>query len=274
MKILEKILPETKTPEKRLVSAPEARTPDHLGGYMPIISEESDQRSSRDGLGNWRSVTDPTPLDRRVQKRKEKQLEDKTIRMVPVSSPAAVAPLKVRKSGSSADNDIGTPTQRPHSRSSHGHVEKNRGPEPLTTLEAIDEDPLSEMPAAVRKKKSGWFGLARKTPELDAVTSRSNTPSTALDFNERISKRSSIVLNKLQNEKPMPMEPPTSAVSSEFPIRKKRFGGGKNGFSKWLGRKGIDSKNEEGDTTGKLKPISSLFIATILITLPQSTPPW
>jgi serine/threonine-protein kinase HSL1 (negative regulator of Swe1 kinase) len=274
MKILEKILPKTKTPEKRLVSAPEARTPDHLGGYMPIISEESDQRSSRDGLGNWRSVTDPTPLDRRVQKRKEKQLEDKTIRMVPVSSPAAVAPLKVRKSGSSADNDIGTPTQRPHSRSSHGHVEKNRGPEPLTTLEAIDEDPLSEMPAAVRKKKSGWFGLARKTPELDAVTSRSNTPSTALDFNERISKRSSIVLNKLQNEKPMPMEPPTSAVSSEFPIRKKRFGGGKNGFSKWLGRKGIDSKNEEGDTTGKLKPISSLFIATILITLPQSTPPW
>ena len=241
---------------------------------MPIISEESDQRSSRDGLGNWRSVTDPTPLDRRVQKRKEKQLEDKTIRMVPVSSPAAVAPLKVRKSGSSADNDIGTPTQRPHSRSSHGHVEKNRGPEPLTTLEAIDEDPLSEMPAAVRKKKSGWFGLARKTPELDAVTSRSNTPSTALDFNERISKRSSIVLNKLQNERSLPIEPPTSAVSSEFPIRKKRFGGGKNGLSKWLGRKGIDSRTDEGDTTGKSNPISSLLVATILIASPQSTPPW
>jgi serine/threonine-protein kinase HSL1 (negative regulator of Swe1 kinase) len=276
MKILEKILPETRTPEKRLVSAPEARTPDHLGGYMPIISEESDQRSSRDGhgLGNWRSVTDPTPLDRRVQKRKEKQLQDKTIRMVPASSPAAVAPLNVRKSGSSVDNDIGTPSQRPHTRFSHGHGEKNRGPEPLATLDAIDEDPVSEMPTAVRKKKSGWFGLARKTPELDAVPSRPNTPSTALDFNERISKRSSIVLNKLQHEKPLPMEPPTSAVSSEFPMRKKRFGGGKHGFSKWLGRKGADSKNEEGDTTGKSKSISSLLIETILIALPQSTPPW
>jgi serine/threonine-protein kinase HSL1 (negative regulator of Swe1 kinase) len=260
MKILEKILPETKTPEKRLVSAPEARTPDHLGGYMPIISEESDQRSSRDGLGNWRSVTDPTPLDRRVKKRKEKQPEDRTIRMVPASSPAAVAPLNVRKSGGSIANDIGTPTQRPHTRSSHGHVEKGRGPEPLTTLEAIYEDPTSEMPPAVRKK-SGWFGLARKTPELDAVTARPNTPSTALDFNERISKRSSIVLNKLQNEKPLPVEPPTSAVSSEFPIRKKRFGGDKNGLSKWLGRKGIDNKNEEGDTTGKSNPISSLLVA-------------
>jgi serine/threonine-protein kinase HSL1 (negative regulator of Swe1 kinase) len=274
MKILEKILPETKTPEKRLVSAPEARTPDHLGGYMPIISEESDQRSSRDGLGNWRSVTDPTPLDRRVQKRKEKQLQDKTIRMVPASSPAAVAPLNVRKSRSSIDNDTGTPSQRPHTRSSHGHVEKNRSPEPLTTLEAIDEDPVSEMPTAVRKKKSGWFGLARKTPELDAVASRPNTPSTALDTNERMSKRSSIVLNKIQNEKLPPVEPPTSAVSSEFPMRKKRFGGGKHGFSKWLGRKGADSKNEEGDTTGKSKYISSLLVETILIALPQSTPPW
>jgi len=267
MKILEKIWPETKTPEKRLVSAPEARTPDHLGGYMPIISEESDQRSSRDGLGNWRSVTDPTPLDRRVQKRKEKHLEDKIIRMVPALSPAAIAPLNVRKSGGSIDNDVGTPTQRPRTRSSHGHVEKNRSNEPLTTLEAIYEDPISEMPAAVRKKKSGWFGLARKTPELDAVAARPNTPSTALDFNERISKRSSIVLNKLQNEKPLPTEPPTSAVSSEFPIRKKRFGGGKNGLSKWLSRKGVDSKNEEGDTTSKSNHISSQPIATILTAL-------
>lgn len=274
MKMLETILPETSTPEKRLVSAPEARTPDHLGGYMPIISEESDQRSSRDGLGNWRSVTDPTPLDRRAQKGKEKRQEDRTIRMVPASSPVAVAPLNVRKSGSSIDNDISTPTHRLQTRSSHGRVEKNHNLEPITTLEAIDEDPTSEMPPAVRKKKSGWFGMARKTPEPNSVTAMPSTPSTTLDFNERISKRSSIVLNKLQNEKPLPLEPPASAVSSEFPIRKKRFGGGKNGFSKWLGRKGIDSKNEEGDTTSKSKPISSLLTAIILTALLQLLPPW
>jgi len=272
MKILETILPEASTPEKRLVSAPESRTPDHLGGYMPIISEESDQRSSRDGLGNWRSVTDPTPMDRRVQNYKDKQPEDKTIRMVPASSPAAVAPLKVRKSRSIIDNDIGTPTQRP--RSSHGRMERNRNLETLNTLEAIDEDHSTEMPPVVRKKKSGWFGLARKTPELDTVAARPNTPLTTLDFNDRISKRSSIVLNKLQNEKPLPLEP-TSAVSSEFPIRKKRFGGGKTGFSKWLGRKGNDSRNEEGDTTGnKSKPTLSLLVAIILITRLQLLRPW
>ena len=274
LKMLETILPDSSTPEKRLVSAPEARTPDHLGGYMPIISEESDQRSSRDGLGNWRSVTDPTPMDCRTQKRKEKQPQDKTIRMVPASSPAAVAPLKVRISGSSIENDIGAPMQRPHTRSSHGHVENNRNLEPLNALEAIYEDPDTEMPPVFRKKKSGWFNLARKTPGLDAVAARPNTPSTVLGFENRMSKRSSVVLNKLQNEKPLPLEPPTSAVSSEFPIRKKRFAGGKTGFSKWLGRKGTDSKNEEGDTTGKSELISSLLVAAILIGLLQLLPPW
>lgn len=246
MKMLETILPEATTPEKRFVSAPEARTPDHLGGYMPIISEESDRRSSRDGTGNWRSVTDPIPLDRRTEKRQGTLPEDKTIRMVPPSSPAAVAPLNVRKRSNGSDDDTRAPPQRLQLRPSHERMDKKRSMEPVIALEPIEEDSVLASPSAVRKKRSGWFGLARRTPEPDFVAARPDAPDSS-------AKRSSYVMSRLQ-QKPLPQDPPVSALSSEFPIRKKRFGGGKNGFSKWLSMKGV--KNEEGDTTGKPESIS------------------
>lgn len=249
MKMLETILPQASTPEKRLVSAPEARTPDHLGGYLPIISEESDQRSSRDGLGNWRSVTAPIPLDRRVPRQQEAMPEDKTIRIVPPSSPAAVAPLNVRKRSNGSDNESSSPAQRLNVRPLQERLEKKRSPEPIASLEPIDEDNILPTPSAVRKKRAGWFGLARKTPEPDVVPNRPNTPSAMLELGERSSKRNSYMMSKLQ--KPLPQEPPVSVMSSEFPIRKKRFGGGKKGFSKWLGSMGTESRFEEGDTTGE-----------------------
>lgn len=248
MRMLENILPENGTPEKRLVSAPEARTPDHLGGYMPIISEESDQRSSRDGTGNWRSVTAPTPLDRRTERRQERAPEDKTIRMVPVSSPATVAPLNVRKRSTSSDDDLRTPVQRLQVRTSNERLDRKRSLEPIAALEPIEEDSILPSPSVVRKKRSGWFGRARKTPEPDLASTIAETPSTILDTGDIATKRSSYVLSKLQ--KPLPQDPPVSALSSEFPIRKKRFGGGKTGFSKWLSMRGVD-KHDDGDTTGK-----------------------
>ena len=247
MKMLETILPESGTPEKRLVSAPETRTPDHLGGYMPIISEESDQRSSRDGTGNWRSVTAPTTLDRRNEKRQERVPEDKTIRIVPASSPATVAPLNVRKRSTSSDDDLHTPVQRLNARASKERLDKKRSIEPIAILEPIEEDSILQNPTAVRKKKS-WFGLGRKTPEPDFASARPEAPSAAFDLGDPSAKRSSFVLSKLQ--KPLPQDPPVSALSSEFPIRKKRFAGGKTGFSKWLSMKSAD-KNDDGDTTGK-----------------------
>ena len=266
MKMLETILPENGTPEKRMVSAPEARTPDHLGGYMPIISEESDQRSSRDGTGNWRSVTAPTPLDRRNERRQERLPEDKTIRMVPASSPATVAPLNVHKRSTSSDDDLHTPVQRLNIRNSNERLNKKRSIEPIAILEPIEEDSILQNPSAVRKKKS-WFGLARKTPEPDFAPARPETPSAALDLGDPSTKRSSYVLSKLQ--KPLPQEPPVSALNSEFPIRKKRFGGGKKGFSKWLSMKGVD-KHDGDDTTGKpgsTKPRASEVFANVRTTV-------
>jgi serine/threonine-protein kinase HSL1 (negative regulator of Swe1 kinase) len=259
MKMLETILPEASTPEKRYVSAPEARTPDHLGGYMPIISEESDQRSSRDGTGNWRSVTAPMPLNRRTEKRQEKVPDDKTIRMVAPSSPAAVAPLNVRKRSSGADDQLRAPSQQLHLRPSQERLEKKRSAEPVAALEPIEEDSALQSHAVVRKKKSGWFGLARRTPVPDVIIARSDTPAVALQVGEPSTKRSSYILGRLQ--KPLPQDPPVSAVSSEFPIRKKRFGGAKTGFSKWLSGKAVD-KNEEGDTTGESQFISTQCLET------------
>jgi hypothetical protein len=258
MKMLETILPDAGTPEKRLVSAPEARTPDHLGGYMPIISEESDQRSSRDGTGNWRSVTAPTTLDRHNERRQER-LPDKTIRMVPASSPATVAPLNVRKRSTSSDDDLHTPVQRLNVRSSNDRLDKKRSIEPIAILEPIEEDSILQNPTAVRKKKS-WFGLARKTPEPDFASARLEASSAAVDFSDPSAKRSSYILSKLQ--KPLPQDPPVSALSSEFPIRKKRFGGGKKGFSKWLSMKGVD-KHDEDDTTGKPELTSPQILKVI-----------
>ncbi|KAK6432938.1 serine/threonine-protein kinase gin4, partial [Oleoguttula sp. CCFEE 5521] len=244
----------TATPEKRTTSAPEPHLPDHIGGFLPMITEESDARSSREGLGNWRSVTSPTIPERRH----DKHAEDRTVRIVQPSSPGTVAPLNVRKrsTGSEASDDS-KPGLQP--RGLRQPLERKRSHKQEPALEPIDEDSVLPTQPTLRKKKS-WFGLARWTPEPDATLVRPVTPSGVLDEGTSGMRRSSNLLGKLQkSEKVLPKEPPHSALSSEFPIRKKRFGGGKKGFTKWLGRKGISGGAEEGDTTGQYSPQTALI---------------
>ncbi|TKA69862.1 hypothetical protein B0A55_08926, partial [Friedmanniomyces simplex] len=245
LQMLEKIMPTGTTPpakDKRVFTAPEARTPDHLGGFLPVVSEESDnQRSSKDGTLNWRSVTAPV--------QRQKQPEDKTIRVVQPSSPGAVAPLNVRKrsNGSEASDET---QRRLTSQRSGERLTRKRTMETVGGLTAIDEDSaLPATPTVVRKKRSGWFGLAKKAE----ASERQATPGASTqDLDERLEKQP---LRTPANDKALPAGPPQSGVSSEFPLRKKRFGGGKGGFGKWLGRKLAEKENVDvtemtaGDTT-------------------------
>lgn len=268
MRMLENIVP-TSSPERRLTSAPEARTPDHLGGFLPAISEESDQRSSKDGTGNWRSVTAPVAHTPRQGKRADKQAEDKTVRIVPPSSPGTVAPLNVRKrsNGSEASDE---PRRDFRARQSNERTIRKATPEILSSLAPIEEDNILPVERVLRKKKSGWFGLARKTPEPDLTPTRPETPSALLELDARSKRRFNALSKSQKQEKPLPVEPPRSALSSEFPIRKKRFGHGKLGFSKWLGRAGRGGEeHDEGDTTSMLTshslrraPLTSPLVTT------------
>jgi len=243
MRMLENIMPPATTEpvqEQRSFSAPEARTPDHRG-FLPVISEESDQRSSRDGASNWqRSVTTPV--------QPSKKPEAKTIRIVPPSSPGAVAPLNVRKrsNGSGASDET---QRRLAAHKSNERLTRKRTNEHVGGLTVIDEDSTLltvSTPTLVRKKKSGWFGLAKKA-EKDASV---GTPSGYEDLDDRMQRRPS----NDTGQKATPMQPPLSAQSGEFPIRKKRFGGGRKGFSKWLGKMGGEKDDDAMDDTeiGKL----------------------
>ncbi|KAK4548136.1 hypothetical protein LTR36_010005 [Oleoguttula mirabilis] len=231
MKMLENIMPTGLTPpphDKRSFTAPEGRTPDHLG-FLPMISEESDQRSSKDGAANWhRSVTSPAQLHRKG--------EDKTIKIVPPSSPGTVAPLNVRKrsNGSEVSDDT---VRRLSVQRSHEHLTRKRTTEHMGGLTAIDEDStLLATPTVIRKKRSGWFGLAKKLEtESPTVTSISYE-----DLDDRKQRKPSKVLTK---DKALPAGPPLSGRSSEFPTRKKRFGHGKAGFGRWLGRKAVEKED-------------------------------
>jgi serine/threonine-protein kinase HSL1, negative regulator of Swe1 kinase len=237
MRMLENIMPTNKTPpppphDRRNFTAPEAKTPDHLG-FLPMISEEgSDHRSSREGTNWHRSVTAP------VQNRGK--AEERTIRVIPPSSPGTVAPLNVRKrsNGSEASNET---QQRLSAQKSHEYLVAKRSPDHIGGLTAIDEDStLPVTPTVVRKKRSGWFGLSKKTDNISPTTT-----GTGLDDPEERRQRNSRILPQ---DKALPADPPMSEQSSEFPIRKKRFGGGKGGFGKWLGRKAME-KDVEADAT-------------------------
>ncbi|TKA22853.1 hypothetical protein B0A50_07753 [Salinomyces thailandicus] len=242
MRMLEKIMPSSQTPpqqERRSFTAPEARTPDHLG-FLPMISEESDQRSSREGTANWhRAVTSP------LQHRRKG--EDKSIRVVPPSSPGTIAPLNVRKrsNGSEASDES---QRRLNVQKSNERLAHKRSNARIGELAAIDEDSaLPATPTLLRKKRSGWFGLAKKQ-DLDTSTVESIQYE---DLDDRKSRRPSTVLTK--REKAMPAEPPVTVRSNEHPLRKKRFGYGKGGLSKWLGRRAVEKGEKDitdpGDTT-------------------------
>ncbi|KAK5115137.1 hypothetical protein LTR62_001834 [Meristemomyces frigidus] len=227
MRMLENIMPTGNTPppkEHRNFTAPEARTPDHLKGFLPVISEESDNhRSSREGGQNWqRSVTAPLP--------KQKRAEERTIRVVPMSSPA-VAPLNVRKrnngSESSDDNLRRLAGQKSAERLTHKRTMEHVG-----GLAVIDEDSmLTATPTMVRKKRSGWFGLADR---LHLSEGRASPGASSDESYNRLQKRPSRL--GLQ-EHVLPAGAAQSDISKDTPLQKKRFGGGKAGFGKWLGRK-------------------------------------
>lgn len=242
--MLENIMPATRsTIEKRATSAPESKTPDRLGN-LPMISEETDERRGKDDSSNWqRAVTAPIQKDRRP--------EDKTIRVVPPSSPGTVAPLNVRKrsSGSEASSD----TQRHLSgKTSNERLNQRRPVEPFGGLEVIDEDTtISATPTVVRKKKSGWFGLSKKVVEPFHSAYEQDISSPAQDVDGRTERKSSRVLSKLPPPplRTVPEEPPPSAQSSEFPMRKRRVDGGRNALSRLWGR--IGGEKEDVDQTGK-----------------------
>ncbi|EMC94698.1 hypothetical protein BAUCODRAFT_558349 [Baudoinia panamericana UAMH 10762] len=241
MRMLDNIMPSGRqqTPplaEKRMFTAPDARTPDHLGGFLPVISEESDnQRSSRDGANWHRSVTAPVHNVHKPGGR--------TIRAVPPSSPGVVAPLNVRNrsSGSEASDET---QHRLNVHRSQERLTRKRTSEHVGNLTVIDEDStLPPTPQLVRKKRSAWLRLVAK-PDISASPSTSET--SAPTTNGRLGGRPGNVLRK---EKGLPTEPPSSDLSSEFPLRKKRFGAGKVGFGKWLGRKMVDRQKEDIDDT-------------------------
>ncbi|KAK4508136.1 hypothetical protein PRZ48_001874 [Zasmidium cellare] len=247
MKMLDQAMPGMASHDKRVMTAPEPKPSDQMS-FLPIINEEgSDQRSSRDGA-NWHcSVTDPVG--------KARKPEDKTIRMVPPSSPAGtVAPLNVRKrSNGSQTSSEGTQPRLTVKTSAEGLSRKATTTD-NSGLMSIDEESTMMTPTVVRKKRSGWFGRSKKDATPESKATPTSTP-TALDrLDDRQERRQSRILQKhAAPQKALPEEPPMSAQSSEFPIRKKRFGDGKKGFSKWIGRmgreKGVDTTMTEADTT-------------------------
>ncbi len=245
MKMLDTIMPATRFSEdKRVISAPEANIGGHTG-FLPMISEENDHRGHGEGTSNWqRSVTAPVQKDRRP--------DDKTIRVVPPSSPGAVAPLNVRKRSNGSEASSG-PRRTLSVKTSTDHLSTRQANDQHGGLEVIDEDTtLTATPAVVRKKRSGWFELTKKIITQDRKPSTSATPTSFQERDDRQQKRPSRVLSKPPPEKVVPEEPPGSAQSSEFPIRKDKLFGGKSGLSKWLGKKG-NAKTEDDGPSGKLQ---------------------
>lgn len=253
MKMLDQAMPASGnfSEDKRVMTVPESKPTDQKS-YLPIINEEgSDQRSSRDGTNWHRSVTDPVG--------KARKPEDKTIRMVPPSSPAGtVAPLNVRKQSSGSQTSSEGTQRRLNVKSSAEGLSRKPTTTDTSGLMSIDEDSTLMTPTVVHKKRSGWFSRSKKEAEPEHKADENAAPAALKRLDDRQERRKSLIL-----QKNVPEEPPVSAQSSEFPIRKPRFGGGKKGFSKWIGRigrdKGVDNTVTE---TGK-SPVhltASMFI--------------
>lgn len=261
MNMLERIMPGAsqamrQQPEMRASSAPENKTPDHLGPFMPVINEEGEKRNSKDSMGNWqRSVTAPVQKDVRN--------EDKTIRVVPPSPSGNVAPLNVRKrsNGSEASDDTQAQLRM---KSSRERLQKKRSMEPGNGLSSIREDAPEPETPVVRKKKSGWFGLSRKNviENEPKQSARPTTPSGMpwADLGDRAATPEPGTFAK-KAEKDLPGEPPFSATSSEFPTRAKKEATGKKGFSKWLGKVTGDRKVDDKSQIGG--EISAILYTTL-----------
>ena len=228
MRALDNILPATgSTPERRAVSAPETTKQSDPYGFLPIISEEgSDQRSSREGTNWHRSATAPVTKDRKP--------EDKTIRVVPPTSPGSVAPLNVRKrsNGSPASHDS---LRRPATKASVDSLQRRMKNMDTSGLMSIDENSALGTPTLMRKKRSGWFGRTRK--DDDTLNGQ-----TLVDLEDDRRKSSMPAQHTANVGSPiMPTQ------SNEDHMRRPRFASRKNGLSKWLSKigreKGIDNTN-------------------------------
>lgn len=241
MKMLDRAMPgmASHAEDKRVMTAPEPKPSDQIG-FLPIISEEgSDQRSSRDGANWHRSVTDPVG--------KARKPEDRTIRMVPPSSPAGtVAPLSIRKRSNGSQTSSEDTGRRLTVKTSTEALSRKPTITDPSGLMSIDEDSTLMTPTVVRKKRSGWFSRSKKDTAPESTASASPA-ATALDrLDDRQERRQSRILQKsVTQDKTVLEEPPASAQSSEFPIRKNHRFGGKKGFSRWIGRmgreKGVDT---------------------------------
>lgn len=221
MRMLEDIMPASRLlpgQETRSFTAPEAKTSDHLG-FLPMITEEGDQRGTNDPSSrNWqRSVTAP------VQRTKDGG--DSTIRIVS-PDPSIVAPLNVRKRGDGSfardDNQNVDDT-----RTFGERLAATRITEPLIGLSAVAEDvttPSAEY-AGVRKKKSVWFGLVKKDAESPVESRKS--PELGL-----LRKQAPCISVPVKDKTPSAQSP-----RNEHVVKKK------NGLSKWLGK-----LSDKGDT--------------------------
>ncbi|KAK5175316.1 serine/threonine-protein kinase gin4 [Saxophila tyrrhenica] len=269
MKMLETIMPGSRlVDEKRTTSAPETKTGGHPN-FLPVISEESDQRSQRQGTSNWqRSVTAPVQKDSRPV--------DKTIRVVPPSPSGFVAPLNVRKQSNGSEASSG-PNRTLSVKTSADRLSSRHADAQAGGLEVIDEDTtLTATPAVLRKKRSGWFGLGKKVTNQDSKPSPSETPSSFQEIDDRQQRRPSRVLSKPPPEKATSEEPPLSAQSSEFPTRKDKLSGAKKGLSRWLGKKSGDKAEEEAsaaEPTFTNRSLDSLFSAASPVPSSDDSPP-
>ncbi|CAK4031664.1 serine threonine- kinase HSL1 [Lecanosticta acicola] len=250
MKMLDTIMPGPHPSEdRRAVTAPDATKAIEQIGALPVISEESsDLRSSREGTNWHRSVTDPV--------NKTRKHEERTIRVVPPSSPGAIAPLNVRKRSNGSQLSSDDSRRKPTANASLEGMGRKQHDTDVSGLHSIDEDSTLTTPTVVRKKRSGWFGRGKKEDDTEADTTAIDTP----------------------RQKPLPTEPPLSAQSSEFPVRKHRFVGGKKGFARWIGRmgreKGLESNMTEGDTTIMTnQSLDSLFSSASQATSSNDAPP-
>lgn len=245
MKMLDTIMPGSRQPEdKRTISAPEAKTMEPTG-FLPAISEEGIQINKREAGTNWqRSVTAPI--------QKQRKPAETTIRVVPPSSPATVRPLNVRKRSNGSEN--GSEAQKTASvKTSHDHLSHRQSHGHLGGLEVIEEDTtLSAVaPETVRKKRSGWFGLSKKTADPSKQPSCAAAP-TLVDLDDPQQRQPSRALSKPLAERDVTQTPPLSSQSSEFQIRKDKTRSGRQVLTKWLGKKG-SNKNDAVNQTGMLR---------------------
>ncbi|KAF2722162.1 Pkinase-domain-containing protein [Polychaeton citri CBS 116435] len=196
LRMLENIMPASRlSQERRAFSAPGPKISEEAGtmnaGGLPMISEESsDYRISKDVAGYWyRSVTSPIPGQY------EKPPEpNKTVRLVPPTSPGTPAPLNVRKRSPDATSRSQS-SCKPGDCASHARQER-----PHSTISNYDEGTAARPTQQLRKKSSAWHGL-KKT--LGVNLSEGSLPKDFVkDKQEKVS-----------------LKRPASTVSSEFPKR-------------------------------------------------------